>query len=311
VKRLLACLPLLLALAQPAAAEQAPAAGPRAIWTWEEDSYAMLQQPAQAGRAIAFLRSKAVDTVFLYADALEGRNLIVSEPALYRRLIRRMHASGLKVYALLGSGYLHTERYVLPGQHRDAVAMLQRVLDYNRTAAPDERFDGINVDIEPHILDAWPARKMELLKGFLDMSEALMRTVRASGQTLPVGPAIPFWLDGIALEWKGRTKPVSQHTQDTYDYVALMDYRDHADGGDGIVSHAMDELEYGGAIGRKVMIGIETLPNAIKKVSFHHLAEPDLERELAKTRAQVGALPAYGGFVVHHYGSYRRWLGLD
>ncbi len=308
LRHFLAC--LALATGVHAAAADGPAT-PRAIWTWEEDSYAMLQQPAQAGRAIAFLRAKSVDTVFLYADALEGRNLIVSDPALYRRLVRRMHASNLKVYALLGSGYLHTERYVLPQHHAQAQAMLQRVLDYNRTAAPEERFDGVNVDIEPHILDAWSTRKMELLAGFLDMSALLMRTVRASGQALPVGPAIPFWFDGIELEWQGKKKPVSQHTQDLYDYVALMDYRDRAEGGDGIVSHALDELHYGGAIGRKVMIGVETLPNAIKKVSFHHLAEADMERELLETRTAVGAMPAYGGFAVHHYGAYRRWLGLD
>lgn len=307
MKPVLACLALVLACAGSAA----NAAGPRAIWTWEEDSTAMLQQPAAAGRAIAFLKEKSVDTVFLYADAFAGRNPIVSDPAQYRRLVRRLHASGLRVYALLGSAPLHTERYVLPAQHAHAVAMLQRVLDYNRTAAPEERFDGVNVDIEPHILPEWPVRKMELLAGFLDMSDALMRTVRASGQSLPVGPAIPFWLDGIELEWKGRRKPVSQHVQDTYDYVALMDYRDRAEGGDGIVSHAMDELQYGQAIGRRVLIGVETMPNAIKKVSFHHLGETDLERELGKTRDAVGKMPSFGGFVVHHYGSYRKWLGLD
>jgi len=308
VKRALVCAALLLASA---AGHAADAAGPRAIWTWEEDSRAMLQQPAAAERAIAFLKSKSVDTVFLYADAFDGRNPIVSDPAQYRRLVKRLHAAGLRVYALLGSGYLHTERYVLPQHHAQAVAMLQRVLDYNRKSAPDEGFDGVNVDIEPHILDAWSTRKMELLAGFLDMSDALMRTVRASGQRLPVGPAIPFWLDGIELEWKGQRKPVSQHVQDTYDYVALMDYRDRAEGGDGIVSHAMDELHYGAAIGRKVLVGVETMPNAIKKVSFHHLGEADLERELGATREAVGAMPSFGGFVVHHYGAYRKWLGLD
>jgi len=310
VKHTLACLALMLACAG-GAAHASDAAAPRAIWTWEEDSSAMLQQPAAAERAIAFLKSKSVQTVFLYADAFGGGNPIVSNPAQYRRLVRRLHASGLRVYALLGSAYLHTERYVLPRHHADAVAMLQRVLDYNRTAAPEERFDGVNVDIEPHILPEWSARKMELLAGFLDMSDALMRTVRASGQSLPVGPAIPFWLDGIQLEWKGRRKPVSQHVQDTYDYVALMDYRDRAEGGDGIVSHAMDELQYGETIGRRVLIGVETMPNAIKKVSFHHLREPDLERELDETRAAVGGMPSFRGFVVHHYGSYRKWLGLD
>ncbi|MBQ5949733.1 hypothetical protein [Massilia sp. ST3] len=307
MKRLLASLLLALACAQ---SHAAPAA-PRAIWTWEEESYAMLRQDAAAGRAIDFLKSKSVDTVYLYADAYEGRNLIVAEPQRYRALIRRMHASGLKVYALLGSAYLKTERYVLPRHRAQAEAMLQRVLDYNKGAAPEERFDGINLDIEPHILDEWSTRKMALLAEFVELSDALVRLKRKSGQDLPMGPAIPFWFDGIELEWQGKRKPVSQHVQDLYDYVALMDYRDRAEGGDGIVSHAMDELEYASRIGRKVMIGVETLPNAIKKVSFHHLREADMERELATTARMVGQMPAYGGVVIHHYQSYRKWLGLE
>jgi hypothetical protein len=307
----------LLAAAMPAgAADASPspspsAAGPRAIWTWEAESYAMLESEGTAAQGIAFLQSKAIGAVYLYADAWRGRNLIAAEPQRYRRLLRRMHAAGIKVYALLGSGYLNTERYVLPRHREEALAMLTRVLDYNRAAAPEERFDGVNLDIEPHILAEWPARKMELLAGFLDMSEALMRAKALSGQDVQVGPAIPFWLDGIELEWKGRRKPVSQHVQDVYDYVALMDYRDHAEGGDGLISHAMDELRYGEAIGRPVLIGVETMPNEIKKVSFHHLHEPDLERELADTSRGVGGMRSFGGFVVHHYAAYRRWLGLD
>jgi hypothetical protein len=271
----------------------------------------MLESEGTAAQGIAFLKAKSIGTIYLYADAWRGRNLIVTQPQLYRRLLRRMHASGLKVYALLGSGYLRTERYVLPRHRLDAAAMLQRVLDFNRGAAPEERFDGINLDIEPHILAEWSTRKMELLAGFVEMSDALMQLKAGSGQSLPIGPAIPFWLDGIQLDWKGQRKPVSQHLQDIYDYVALMDYRDHADGGGGLVGHAMDELRYGEAIGRPVLIGIETMPNELKKVSFHHLDEADLERELAATSRSVGQMRSFGGYVVHHYAAYRRWLGLD
>ena len=303
-----AALAALLAIGSAHAAEPA---GPRAIWTWEGESYAMLDDEGAAAQGIAFLKAKAIGTIYLYADAYRGRNLIASNPERYRRLLRRMHASGLKVYALLGSGYLNTERYVLPRHREEAVAMLKRVLDYNRAAALDERFDGINLDIEPHILAEWSTRKMELLANFVEMSDALMQVKRASGQDLPMGPAIPFWLDGIQLDWKGQRKPVSQHVQDIYDFVALMDYRDHADGGDGLVSHAMDELAYGEAIGRPVLIGIETMPNALKKVSFNHLGEADLERELAATSRSVGRMRSFGGYVVHHYAAYRRWLGLD
>jgi len=290
---------------------RAEPAAPRAIWTWEEDSYAMLEQPAAAGRAIDFLTSKSIDTVFLYADAFGGRNLIATQPQLYRRLVRRLHTSNMKAYALLGSGYLHTERYVLPRHRAEALAMLQRVLDYNKAAAPEERFDGINVDIEPHILAEWSTRKMDLLREFVALSDALMRAKRASGQALPLGPAIPFWLDGLTVDYQGSAKPASQHLQDLYDYVALMDYRDHALGADGIVSHAMDELAYADKLGKPVLIGVETLPNAIRKVSFEHLREADMERELGLAAKAVGGTKPFGGFVIHHYGQYRKWLGLD
>lgn len=254
---------LLLALATQAhAGDMRP--GPRAIWIWEGESYALLEDDAAVRTALAFLQYKAIATAYVYADAYEGRNLIATRPARYRTLIRRMHTAGLKVQALLGSGYLHTERYLLPEHRRAAQAMLQRVLAYN-AAAPG----------------------------------------------LPMGPAIPFWYDGIPIEWKGRRKPMNEHVQDVYDYVVLMDYRDHAAGGDGIVSHARDELEYGAKVGKPVVIGVETMPNAIRKVSFHHLRETDMERELADTVRAVAGAPAFGGFAIHHYAAYRRWLGLD
>ncbi len=304
------CAALMLAVSALAHAGDARP-GPRAIWIWEGESYALLEDDAAARTAMSFLKDKAIATAYVYADAYAGRNLIAAQPARYRTLIRRMHAAGLKVQALLGSGELHTERYLLPEHHHVAQAMLQRVLDYNAAAAPEERFDGISLDIEPHILDAWGSRKMELLGHFLDMSDALMRQKNAMAPGLPMGPAIPFWYDGIPIEWKGRRKPMNEHVQDVYDYVALMDYRDHADGGDGIVGHARDELDYGTKTGKPVVIGVETMPNAIRKVSFHHLREGDMERELAATARAVAGAPSFGGFAIHHYGAYRRWLGAD
>jgi hypothetical protein len=286
-------------------------AGPRAIWVWEEDSYAMLEKLDAAEEAIAFLKSRSIGTIYLYADAWHGRNLVATNPELYRRFARRAHAAGMQVYALLGSSYLHTERYVLPAHRAAALAMLQRVLDYNNAARAAERFDGVNLDIEPHILDTWASRKMELLADFIDLSDAFMRAKRASGELLAVGPAIPFWFDGIELDWHGRRRPVSQHLQDLYDYVALMDYRDHADGGDGLVAHAKDELDYADAAGRRVLVGVETAPNEIRKVSFNHLAEADMERELSRAQPSFVEKKSFGGYVIHHYRAYRKWLGLD
>ncbi|TLX22500.1 hypothetical protein [Thermomonas fusca] len=301
----------LLALATNACAQEpATVPAPRAVWTWEGPSYAMLESPAAADEALAFLQRKRVNVVYLYADAFERRNLIEQQPQLYRAFIRRAHVRGIRVYALLGSWYLHTERYVLPRHQRKAVAMLQRVLDYNAAAAPAERFDGVNYDIEPHLLDEWEdATRPRLLLGFLDMTAAMMEARRKSGQTLEIGPAMPFWWDGIALEWRGVRKPVSEHVADLTDYIALMDYRNRAEGRDSILSHAQAEMDYASRIGKRVVIGLEFNPGEPAKLSFHGMPEAAFEREAGKVEDAYRGRPAFAGFVFHHYLGYRRFVG--
>ena len=279
-----------------------------ATWMWEEDSYALLDEPARVADAVAFLKRQGIDTLYLYADAHQGRNLIVSEPQRYARVIEQLHREGLQVHALLGSWPLHTERYILPDMRPQALRMVQRVLDYNRQAAPLARFDGINLDIEPHVLDDWAQQRERYLQLFLQLSEVWMALKRQSGLSLPLGPAIAFWLDGIVVEHAGRRKPASEHLQDIYDHVVLMDYRNQAQGPDGILSHARDELAYGRRIGKPVWLGVETLPTDIHKLSFYFTSPAHMAQQLGEVRRELASDPAFGGFVIHHYGSYRTWL---
>ncbi|QIL19602.1 hypothetical protein [Thermomonas sp. HDW16] len=294
----------------PCADGKTPAPVPRAVWIWEQPSYAMLESPQVAEEALAFLRRERIGILYLYADGFDGRNLIAEHPQLYRDFIRRAHAQDMQVYALLGSWYLHTERYVLPKHRGDAVAMLQRVLDYNAGAPAAARFDGVNYDIEPHLLDEWEdATRVRLLGDFLDMSAALMAAKRKSGQRLPIGPAMPFWWDGIELDWKSARKSVADHVIDTTDYVALMDYRNKAEGSDSILSHARDEMTYADKVGKRVAIGLEFNPGEPKKLSFHGMDKAAFEREAGKVEAALRGRPAFAGFVFHHYLGYRRFVG--
>ena len=73
--------------------------------------------------------------------------------------------------------------------------------------APAERLDGINLDIEPHLLDSFQADEVGHGVLFLDLSVAFGRLLIDSGQALDVGPAIPFWFDSIEdVSWHGQTK---------------------------------------------------------------------------------------------------------
>lgn len=302
MKRLAAA--LLLGLALRAAASAAP----RAVWVWEPESYAMLKSGRAAGKAIKLLEEKKIIAVYLYADAYKGRNLIEEKPKIYRRLIRRLRDHGIETYALLGSWHLSTQEYVLPERRAEALAMFRRVLDYNAKAGPEARFAGVNLDIEPHMLDAWKDGKEGLMLNFLDLGRELMALKEKAGAELKVGPAIPFWLDRMRLEWNGASKPVSEHVLDIYDYAALMDYRNQAGGTDGMIIHAASELEYASSLGKGLMIGVEVTPNEIKKVTFNGLSEAEMERELARAENEFSRQPAFSGFVLHHFDSYRKWL---
>lgn len=281
----------------------------RAVWTWEAESYAMIEDPAVAQEAASYLQSQHIDTVYLYADAYRGRNLIVERPELYRAFIEQLHRRHMKVYALLGSAYLHTENYVLPAYRRQAEAMFSRVLQYNADAPAEARFDGVNLDIEPHILDEWNDQTRErLLARFLDMGEALMKLKREHHASVAVGPAIPFWLDGIELERNGTRRPVSEHAIDLFDYVALMDYRHKAAGSDSILSHAASEIAYADRVGKKVVIGLEVSPNELDKVTFDRVGPKVFEQALGTVEEALHDDPSFAGFAIHHYRTYRSWV---
>ena len=284
-------------------------AAERAVWAWEATSQAMVEDPLYANDAITFLRARGIGTVYLYTDAYLGRSLLLERPDLYRALIARMHAAGIRVQALMGSGHLSSNDYVRPERRKIALAMFQAILDYNRAADGMQRFDGVNLDIEPHLLDDWESNRESLLRQFLDLGRSLMDLKQKSGQkNLQVGPSIPFWYDEIPLTWKGATKPASEHLIDLYDYTALMDYRDTAPGPDGIIEHARSELDYAARRGKRVVIGVEIAPNEIPKVTFDDNTEVQLELALAQTEEAYLEHPGFGGFALHHLDAYVRWL---
>lgn len=281
----------------------------RAVWTWEADSYAMVKDPAVAREAPTYLQSQHIDTVYLYADSYQGHNLIVEHPEWYRAFIERLHRRHMKVYALLGSAYLHTERYVLPAYRQQAEDMFRRVVQYNAAAPAVARFDGVNLDIEPQILDEWnDSTRARLLADFLNMGEALMKIKRKYHATLAVGPAIPFWLDGIDVEWKGVKCPASEHVIDLFDYVALMDYRNKAAGSDSILSHAASEIAYADRVGKKVVIGLEVSPDEPEKVTFDKAGPKVFEQAVGTVEQALHDDPSFAGFAIHHYRTYRNWI---
>lgn len=88
-----------------------------------------------------------------------------------------------------------------------------------------------------------------------------------------------------------------------------MAYRDHAGPPDGIDALWQEELTYASSIGRPLVVGVETQCDLEPEyVTFCEEGDASLEAELGLARGALAGEAGFGGFAIHHYGSYREQL---
>ena len=254
------CAAAALVLSLPAAAALAR---PRALWGW--NSAPLLGDAESRHEFLTFCRDHGIGVAWIQiGTAAAGRRARALDRAgEWRAFLAEAHHAGLAVHALDGD-----PRYARRDQHPLALAIVDAVIAFNAKAPPDERFDGLHFDNEPYLLLEWqdPQRRERLLEDFLDLNARAHAKARAAG--LAYGIDIPFWWqasdaetsDAIgAVTFRGARKPASFHCLDLVDNLGIMDYRNAAAGGDGIVAHADDLLKYADRAGHaRVYVGVET-----------------------------------------------------
>ncbi|MFI0423465.1 Ig-like domain-containing protein [Spongiactinospora sp. 9N601] len=285
----------------------------RAMWIWEKAAYNLVLE--QGSRRLLETVLKPGSTIYLGVDTYAGRDMIEDARPRLRDFVAWAHRRGMRVHATVAGGTRPPYLGALPRYRDRAVREMERVLNYNLSSTPEQRFDGINVDIEPYILPWFGGAKPEPQIQWLDTLRAMIARRDASGQPLLFGPAVPRWLDVSAcctgIPYGGVTRPLSEHVQDMSDYIAIMDYRDTADGGAGIIAQAAGELAYAESVGKplSVVVGVETLDIATSgdpsSITFREEGRDAMEAELAKVYAAFSASPAFAGVALHHYDSYR------
>lgn len=293
----------------------------RAMWIWENDSYPLILNPGS--RTVLDAMSSDTDTFgqdpirtwYLAVGKYNGIRMLEDIRAEVRDFIRWAHDRGYQVQALIAGGTIPPYFGAYERYRKQAVAEFEQILNYNLSSKERERFDGVNMDTEPYSLPDFKNAKPSVQIQYLDMLKNLMERKQASGLSLQVGAAIPRWFDTSAdatdILWNGSIKPLSEHVQDTLDYISIMDYRDQADGSVGIIDQAKGEMEYANKIGKpySVILGVETKDIADggdpESITFHEEGRLYMEAELDKVYAAFDGNPAFGGIAIHHYESIR------
>jgi hypothetical protein len=290
----------------------------RAMWLWDP-SPQLLDASARASFFQA-LERESVGTVWAQVGSeptpdtppgAEPRTNIRPSPRRlthadeWRELLAAAHARGIRIEALDGD-----PTWALKAYHQSPLGVVEAVLDFNRAAGPRQQFDGIHLDIEPYLLMPWRFRlaREQLLREYLDLLVLCQtRTYELPG--MQFGVDIPFWWGTIDdrtgrpigdVLFQGTRKAASDHLLDRLDNVGIMNYRNVADGGDGLIAHGKDLLAYADRAKRaRVWMGVETSRSAPTPVWFAvGLPSAEADRRLQEPGLEIGRDSRLDGFSV-------------
>lgn len=230
----------------------------KALWVW--DTSGLLSNRKARADLLRLCAKRRITDLFLQLPYQAEKNEegwdVRWEGDAVADLVSQLHRARLRVHALDGD-----PSFALEEKHGLVEATVRNLLDYNRSAAPRERFDGLRYDIEFYLLPgARGVRRDGFQRQFLTVLGRAAALAREAGLT--IGADIPFWYDARnafgepTSELEG--KPLSEWVLDTVDEVAVMDYRTVAYGPDGTLAHVAGELDYADRTGKTVLVGLET-----------------------------------------------------
>lgn len=179
-------------------------------------------------------------------------------------------------------------------QGGEAEKFIDWVLDYNRHAPAEERFAGIQFDVEPYQLKRWERDQAGVVEEWSRNMQEWTDKAREGG--LYMSAAVPFWLGKIETE-DGRG--LSRWMLERFDALAVMSYRDS---GTQMVDLSRGMLNEADRLGKSVWIGMEL--GETKEgdhVSFFRKPVTVMEEEMKNAYRLSEVHTSFAGLAIHHY----------
>jgi hypothetical protein len=258
----------------------------KATWLWQTSL--ITTEPDQI---LSFAKDQGVNMLYLQIDTTKS-------PAYYQSFVKRAREAGIEVHALGGQS-----SWVLEENRKRVQALVNWVIQYNQTVSDSEKLVGIHLDIEPYLLPEWKTNKDAIIQQWMETVEAYVEQMKQA-PTVEVSCDMPFWLDSTPLP-NDPTTMLSEWLISQHDHVTIMAYRDHAEGPNSISSLVPQELGIADALGKKIVIGVETKQSSEGDfVSFYEEGNSYMNSELSKLPALLSSHPSFAGTAVH---SYEHW----
>jgi hypothetical protein len=299
-----------------------PAGTKVGVWDWQQPDRATAAQDAQAALS---LKQQGVTEVYIDISAYNDYDELTTpdRPSKLsaftvglRTEVAALHRQGISAQALAGS-----TRWGDPDLAYIPSKLLDYAHTYNASAASDEQLAGIQFDIEfysdPHFSD----NAAENTRNYLSLTQQLIaqRAQLFGASHFLLGFTAVDWLDGRNASFvpnisiaNGPTEPPLQQLLDQLKgqhdtYIALMAYRNHADGSDGTIERAQSDMDMiqnvgGGKV--KVLLGQETTKVSPGKLSFYGMSKQDVSTSAARLQEAFGTYSSFAGFTINDEQGY-------
>jgi len=230
-------------------------------------------------------------------------------------LLERARGAGLKAHAVLSEN-----SWALSANRGAGLSRIRKILAWNRTLDRSVRLAGIHLDVEVHALPRFKRAKhtrkedsgalaviQDLLKQWLDWTQAVVNLARKEKPPLEVSVAVPHWFlkpgSPYQVSWGGQERAATHHLMRMVDEVVVMAYSMKPSG---IARLAAEEMALAARPGMaRVRVAVSVSHRGPADTSLFQGGRDTLEKALAAIHKTYADARGFSGTAIHMFEGLR------
>jgi len=261
----------------------------KAIWVWGTEKI-----ESEGDIILERFEKNHINTIYLsYNDKISDK--------VYKNFIKKASEKKMEVHALGGE-----PNWARDENEKAGKKFIEEVINLNKSAKPDERFAGIQLDVEPHLLDNWEDSKRTIMKEWIQNNGEFVELAHKGG-IKKIGAAVTFWLDNEKTQKRAPEKFDKEFYKvlfDQFDYIAIMSYRDKLTGSNSIVSITKNEMKYAHKTRKPVVLGFN-FNKGEAHTTYRDKGFKAAEKDMKKAGEIFKSNKGFDGVAIH---DYNNWL---
>ncbi|CAN5281393.1 hypothetical protein BH10PAT1_BH10PAT1_2550 [soil metagenome] len=280
-------------------------------WLWKSPDELSSQDVQEL---LSYSKKEKINTLYVdftkYLDIIEDQNPELKQEKLLKfnqsvvLLLSEAKKYNISIEALAGNPkWASSDDSYLPP------LLLNYVLNFNKNN-PTLQIDGLQFDIEYYNQKGYKDSKKDYNSDFLKLVKTLSENVKVyvdnSNKNFKLGFAIPYWFDSANADYI--LNPLfdilnlSKHS-----YVAVMAYRNYAEGEGGTLNIISNELKYTNEKAQNVsiIVGQETNILDSKNTSFFGKTKQDLKKTANSIIESSKSYNSFKGIAIHDFYGFK------